>query len=323
MASGTTKTAKQGRNRALSVRTWLGAGALTIGVGAAMAAASGVAQADTGAHHATGSSTSASKHEAGPKHATAGSARSLVKVSKPAASPAAAVTSTTRAQAKAKSAASSPSAASQTVEDTQTVDTPIGPITVKISSTVPDPGESGPVSLSLNASTPIGNALFSLSGNETFVTDPAVKATFSITDGTLKVPAPVALIASGAGAVLAGGLAAYDSFNSFVSAAQSGNVGGAILAWAEAAPKFTHALLFGTDTLTLPLSTGDTGPVVELGIPIGGLFSPLRSVSVSWDEYSYVDESTGTEFVLDAADINFAGSKFGGAAPAFLQLFGL
>lgn len=56
-------------------------------------------------------------------------------------------------------------------------------------------------------------------------------------------------------------------------------------------------------------------------IPVGGFFSPARSLSVTWDEFSTVQ--SGVTITLAAGDIVFAGSKFGGAAPAFLAIFGL
>ncbi|WP_233211151.1 hypothetical protein [Mycobacterium sp. shizuoka-1] len=312
----------RGRSRTLGVRTWLGAGALALGVGAALAGAAGVAQADTGAHHAS-SSASGSTSDAGPKR-TSGVA-STKRVSAPIAkvnnTPVSAAAAVSKPSAKAKpSAAVTPSAASQ--QFSQTINTPFGPISLVADVSAPDPGQSGPVSLNVTAKTPIGGAKFSLAGNTTFTTTP-LKSTTTLTDGTLVVPPTVAFAASAAGAVLGAGLTAYDSLNAFVTAAQSGNIPGAFIAWAAAAPKFTNALLFGTRTLDLPLQSGGAGPAIVAHIPIGGVLSPLRSVSVSWDDYSYVDGSTGATIELVGGDIDFAGSKFGGAAPAFLKIFGL
>jgi hypothetical protein len=318
MSAATIAIETRGRHRALGLKTWLGAGALTVGVGAALAAGAGAAQADTGGHASSGSNSS-SNHDAGPKRTgTATSARTVAKVTTTPVSAAATASSSPKAQSKAKANAT----AAQTAGTTQTINTPFGPISVTISATLPDAGSSGPVSMDVNASTPVGGIKLALAGTSTFTASP-LKQEIAISTGTLQVPRAMAFLASGLSSAVAGGLAAYDSYTTFMSAVQSGNVGGAILAWAEAAPKFTTALLFGSNTLTLPLSSGGSGPSIEVHIPVGGLFSPLRSVSVSWDDYSYVDGTTGAEIELDAADITFAGTKFGGAAATFLQLLHL
>jgi hypothetical protein len=219
------------------------------------------------------------------------------------------------------SAKSKPAVAAAIPPINQTINTPFGPISFVANVTAPDPGQSGPVAVDVTAKTPLGGAKFTLDGNQTFTTTPSPKSTTTLTGGTLVVPPTVAFAVSAAGAVLGAGLTAYDSLNTFFAAAHSGNIGGAILAWAEAAPKFTNALLFGTQTLDLPLQSGVSGPAIVAHIPVGGLFSPARSVSVSWDDYSA--EQSGVEVALVGGSINFAGSKFGGAAPAFLKIFGL
>ncbi len=324
MASRTAQLAKRAPNRTLGVRTWLGAGALTLGVGAALAGAAGVAQADTGDHQASSSasSSSSSSHEAGPKRSAgvASSKRvsaSAVKVNKSPVS-AAAVSSPS---ASARSAASKTAIAAAIPAINQSIDTPFGPISLVANVTAPDLGTSGSIGVDVTADTPLGGAAFSLVGDQTFTTTPSPKSTTTLTGGTLVVPPTVAFTASVAGAFISAGLTAYDSLNTFFTAASSGNVGGAIFAWAEAAPKFTNALLFGTRTLDLPIQTGVSGPTIVAHIPVGGLFSPARPVSVSWDDYSA--EQSGVQVALVGGSIEFAGSTFGGAAPAFFKIFGL
>lgn len=347
---------QHGRRRLLGVRTWLGAGALTVGVGAALAGAAGVAHADTGDHPSAGSASS-SAHTAGPsagskrsagktttasvKAANTASVQAAAAVTNAAAggTPAAArvrvsplpildgVASSARRPAAAatpvvKPAAASP-AASQNQQTSQTIDTPFGPITLSINATVPDPGTSGVVALSVQAATPIGKASISLSGNQTFTSTPAILNEVALTAGTLHLPAPAAFLVSAAGSAVIGGLSAYNSATAFFTALQGGNVGGALQAFLAAGPKLANAVLFGQQTLTLPLAVGQTGQAAQLSIPFGGLFAPLRSVSVTFPGYSYVDQVTGVEFKVDPVDIAFAGTKFGGVAPAFLQLFGL
>lgn len=312
MATGTTKTATRGRNRTLGVKTWLGAGALTVGVGAALAAGSAVAQADTGGHQASSSasSSSSSKPDAGPTRSTG--VASAKRVSAPV----------------AKVANSKPAAAGKTATANvtippinQTIDTPFGPISFVANVTAPTPPDSGAVTIDVTAKTPLGGAKFALNGTSTFSATPTPTSTTALTDGTLEVPPAVAFAASAAGAFVGAGISAADSLQAFVSAAQSGNVVGAFVAWASAAPRFTNALLFGTSTLDLLLPTGGTGPAITAHIPVGGFFSAPRSLSVSWDEYSTTQ--SGVTVTLAAGDIIFAGSKFGGAAPAFLKIFGL
>lgn len=318
MATASTKTVNRGRNRTLGVKTWLGAGALTLGVGAALAGATAVASADTGGHSASGSASSSSstKSDAGPKRSVAASARTVAKVTT---APASAAVS--KPAASVKPAGKTASANASLPPINQTINTPFGPISFVANVTVPDPGQSGAVTVDVTAKTPVGGAKFSLGGTQTFVAGPPTTSTTALTDGTLQLPPAVAFAASAAGAFVGAGLSAADSLKTFVEAAQSGNIAGAFVAWAAAAPKFTNALLFGTSTLDLPIPTGGTGPAIVAHIPLGGFFSPARSLSVTWDEFSTVQ--SGVTIKLAAGDIVFAGSKFGGAAPAFLAIFGL
>jgi hypothetical protein len=225
------------------------------------------------------------------------------------------------AAAVSKPAASKTATAAAMPPINQTIDTPFGPISFVANFDAPDPGQTGPVTVDVTATTPLGGAKFSLAGNQAFTLTPSPTSTTTLTSGTLVVPPTVAFAVSAAGAMLGAGLTASDSLSTFFAAANSGNIGGAILAWAEAAPKFANALLFGTQTLDLPLQSGVSGPAIVAHIPVGGIFSPARSVSVSWDDYS--TEQSGVEVVLVGGSINFAGSKFGGAVPAFLKIFGL
>lgn len=329
--AGKNSSIASGRTRTLGVRTWLGAGALALGVGAALAGAAGVAQADTGRHQPS-NSASDSKPDAGPARtsAVASSKRSSASAAEVTTSPVRARTvkvSTTPLSASAVSKRSVTPSGALTAnavggQFNQTFDTPFGPISLSADLSAPDLGQSGPLSLNATATTPIGGATFSLAGNTTFTTTP-LKSTNTLTGGTLAVPSTVAFAASLAGAAINAGLTASESLQSFVTAVTSGNIVGAFVAWAEAAPKFTNALLFGAQTLDLPLPLGTSGPAFVAHIPVGGLFSPLRPVSLSWDDYSVVDQTSGAEIALVGGSIDFAGSQLGGAAPAFLKIFGI
>src|SRR5262245_45520167 len=119
MTIETAKTAQRGGSRALGMKTWLGAGALTLGVGAALAGATAVAPADTGGHAASSSaaSSSSTKSDAGPRRGTAASARKVAKVS----------TAPASAVASSKPSAKAPKAAADPAIPPINIDTPFGP----------------------------------------------------------------------------------------------------------------------------------------------------------------------------------------------------
>jgi hypothetical protein len=300
------------------VKVWLGAGALAVGVGAAVAGASGVASADTGDHHAPGSA-SATKHEAassaGPKRSATNAAPASSKHAKAQAVKVKADTADKPGplQKAAASPLAAVSTAAQTNENTQTVDTPFGPITLATTAVAPDPGTSGPLSLDVHASTPIGDVEFSVAGSQTFTTSPLVNEV-AFTSGTFVAPPPVALLAGAAGSVIAGGLAAYGSVTSFATALQNGDLVGALFSYSTIGVQFIGGFLFGDQTLTLPFEIPETGQTVELHVPVSGIFGPVRSISATVPGYSYVDETTGLTVKLDATDFEFVGTKIGGSA---------
>jgi hypothetical protein len=317
MAIATAKTAKHGRNRTLGVKTWLGAGALTLGVGAALAGAAGVAQADTGDHQGA-SSTSTSKHDAGPQR-SAGMASSK-RVTAPSVKAVSSTSSVRPAAASVKPAAAASPVASQTSQTTQTVPTPFGPITVVAGVTAPDPGTSGDVSLSLNFTTPVGSGQFSLSGAQDF--SPAMSTTeIKFTGGTLVAPASVAFLVSSAGPAIVGGNALNTIGNTFVTDLQHRNIIGAISTALTALPTLVGAVLVGQN-VTVPINVG-IGDPAQLNIPVGGIFAPLRPVTVTWSGASYVDPVTGDTTTFDPINITFTGTKFGGSLAGFGQLIGL
>ncbi len=315
MATETSSTRAGGANRTLGLKTWLGAGALTLGVGAALAGAAGVAQADTGSHQSA-TSASASKSDPGPKRPSG------VASTKRVSAPTAKVTKSpvsTAANAK-------PKAAAEPAEPqfSQTINTPFGPIKLEGSVTAPPAGQSGAIGVNVVAKTPLGGGRFTLGGTQTFEATPTPTSTTAITTGKLVVPPVLAFAASTAGAFIGAGITAADSLQTFLTAVNNRNIAGAFLAWAEAAPRFTNALLFGTRTIDLPLQQGGTGPDITVHIPVGGFFSPARSVTAEWDAYTTTE--SGVTVTLAAppdGKLVFAGTKFGGAAPAFFKIFGL
>lgn len=328
MTVDTTKPAKTGK-RALGIKTWLGAGALTLGVGAALAGATAVAQADAGDHHSTSSNSTS---DSGPKR-TAGVAsgkRASVQATKsttssPVTSPAAATAPKRSALAGVK-----PAVASQTITSPpQSIPTPFGPISVSVTTTIPDIGVTGDLGVAVDASTPIGNAQFSLSGSASSTANvpPALPtAQFTLNHGTLVVPAPVAFLVSGAGSALVAGFSVYDSVNSFASSLQSGNVLGAVQAFIEGGPRLTNALLFGQRTFSLPVPLGaGTADPALLNITFGGLFAPLQPVTLTWAGETGVQNIGGVDVnaTFNPINVAFDGTRFGGVAASFGQLIGL
>jgi hypothetical protein len=79
---------------------------------------------------------------------------------------------------------------------------------------------------------------------------------------------------------------------------------------------FANAVLFGQETITIPLGSGTSVGAVD--IPIGGVFAPLRPISVTVPPYSYNDPSTNTTLTLLGSEFSVEGTQFGGIVPTFL-----
>jgi hypothetical protein len=320
------------RRRLLAVSTWLGAGAVTIGVGAALAGASGVAQADTVDHHVAGS-TSTGKTEASSSAGPKATKRAHVSDTAQAASPKrtlATARPTTLRAAAAKTSASPVAkaaavAAASSSTTTQTISTPFGPIKITSTSTAPAPGTSGPVGLSLLATTPVGNAKFSLTGSSTFVAGLPSVTTVKFTDGTFVVPGAISFLLDAAGPVVTGGTSLVNSGKAFMSAVNSGNPIGAAVALFSAGLNFENAILFGHTTITVPLGSvgSSSGSTINVHIPFGGLFSSLQPLTVTVPGYTYTDPSGLFVSAVDASHISFDGTRLGGIFPGFLKSIGI
>jgi hypothetical protein len=309
---------KYGERRVPAVRTWLGAGVLAAGMGVAVVGAAGLAQADTGGQAASGSasSSSSSKPATGPKRSTG------VASTKRLAAP------ITKASSKPASASSNPAASilpptTITREGGASVNTPVGPIAVSVKATLPLPFTEGPLALNLKANTPIGNVAGSLAGSQTVTPGLPPINTLTFDQGTLVLPVQAAFLVSAMGPAVTAGASLSHSASTFAAAAQRGDVGGALLAVLTAAPDLANAVMFGRGTFTLPLVSSINGDAqsVQLHIPVGGWFAPLSPASVSWTDYTYVDQS-GLTYKVNGGEIEFTGTKFGGAVPAFFKLFG-
>jgi hypothetical protein len=321
------------RRRVLAVSTWLGAGAITIGVGAALAGASGVAQADTGDHHVAGS-TSTGKAEArttaGPKVAARSHPSKITEV---ASTKRALTTALPLRAAVAKKPSAGPAlvnvgglSTATTNSNTQTISTPFGPIKITSTTTAPDAGTSGPVRISLVATTPVGKANFSLNGSSTFVLGPPATDTVKFTDGKFVVPGPVSFLLDAAGPVVIAANSLLHTGNAFTTALSNGNPIGAAVALLSAGVNLGNAVLFGHTTISLPLGspTGDPSePSIQVHIPFGGLFAPLRPLSVTVPGYTYSDSGGLFTGVVEASNFSFQGTQLGGIFPGFLRSFGI
>ncbi|WP_319437184.1 hypothetical protein [Mycobacterium sp. RTGN5] len=313
-----------------AVRTWLGAGVLAAGMGVAVVGAAGVAQADTGGHSATGSA--ANKTDAGPSVGTKRAAAASGKTTGASATAAArlsraAVKPAPISSATAKPAAASPAAILPPLTITRSggasVNTPIGPISVSVGATLPVPFTDGPLAISLKATTPFGNGQGSLTGSQSVTPGLPPINTLTLNQGTLVLPKQTAFLVSAMGPAVVGGNSLSLSARTFAAAAQRGDVIGALTAVLSAAPNFANAVMFGRGTYTLPLisSINDDAQSVELHVPVGGWFAPLAPASVSFTDFTYVDES-GLTYKVNGGEIEFTGTKFGGAVPAFFAMFG-
>ncbi|WP_445167140.1 hypothetical protein ACTXG7_25500 [Mycolicibacterium sp. Dal123E01] len=304
-------------------RIWLGAGVLAVGLGAAATAGSAVAQADTG-NHSAGSSASASKSDA---KASAGSKRAQAVA---ATTPQAASQSGSPTAARSSVASAKPAVANAilppltiTRSGGASVNTPVGPITVKVGATLPVPFTEGPLDIALKATTPFGNGGGSVSGTQTVTPGLPPINTLTLNKGTLVLPKQTAFLVSAMGPAVVGGNSLSLSARTFAAAAQRGDVIGALTAALSAAPNFANAVMFGRGTYTLPLvsAINSDAQSVELHIPVGGWFAPLAPASLSFTDFTYVDQS-GLTYKVNAGEIEFTGTEFGGAVQAFAKMFG-
>ncbi len=126
--------------------------------------------------------------------------------------------------------------------------------------------------------------------------------------------------------MITGGYSLFNSYNAFTSAMTGGNVLGAATAFFSAPFNWTNAVLFGHQTITLPLGQiGGTGPDVSLGIPFGGLFASSAPITMSVPAFSITDASAVPSVTQAWSGSNFAfgGSQFGGLGTEVLKAFGL
>jgi hypothetical protein len=202
---------------------------------------------------------------------------------------------------------------------TQTFNTPFGPVTLTGSATAPPLGTSGAVAVSVSANTPIGNAAFSLSGSVSY--SPGLNQV-TVSNGVAVLPSSIAFLADAFSPSIAGALSLVNSAATFFTALQHGNIAQAAQTFFSAPFTFTNAMLFGHETITLPLSL-QPGTTVVLSIPFGGTFASLITPTLTIPSYSYVDESNQITYQVNGTSISLTGTQFSGIVPAFLKVIGL
>nr|WP_082978310.1 PE family protein [Mycobacterium gordonae] len=214
----------------------------------------------------------------------------------------------------------------EAVSQTSSISTPFGPISITQTFDVPSSG-NGPLSAAISAVTPLGPVSFAVNGAVSTVGSPtSVVSTLGLTGGTISVPTPLRLAIGAAGPMITGGYSLFNSYNAFTSAMTGGNVLGAATAFFSAPFNWTNAVLFGHQTITLPLGQiGGTGPDVSLGIPFGGLFASSAPITMSVPAFSITDASAVPSVTQAWSGSNFAfgGSQFGGLGTEVLKAFGL
>ncbi|MGA7054967.1 MAG: PE family protein [Mycobacterium sp.] len=201
----------------------------------------------------------------------------------------------------------------------QTVNTRIGSISISttVTGSLLSPGTDGLFAQTATLSTPLGNALVSVNGT---ASGSGTAYQLQVTGGNLILPRAVPLLAGLVGPYVTGTASLANSANAFLTAVHGGNVLGAARAFFSAPFKFTDAVLFGHQTITVPFG-GNPNPSVDLNIPFGGIFASTEPLSATWPQYS-VNESGFTE-TLVGGQLSFTGTEFGGIVPAFLNAIGV
>jgi hypothetical protein len=154
----------------------------------------------------------------------------------------------------------------------------------------------------LNLDTPLGAVQLSLSG-----TLDATSQQLVLSGGSLSLPPPVALAIDALGAPYNALTTLGSSNAAFTQAVQSGNLLGAVNAFAHAPHDVVHSFLYGDTSIsqTIPAPPGSGYDLITVHLPARGLLAPLEAMSV------IVSPTVGapTSFEL-------SGTEFGGLLAA-------
>ncbi|CAM3157735.1 PE family protein [Mycobacterium intermedium] len=206
-------------------------------------------------------------------------------------------------------------AETQTVLPPLSFPTPFGEFALNYSEVYPD-GLNGPLSSSLRVTTPLGSLVWETNGimSET-------GKVITTTGGTLITPPAVPFLAALAGPYITGGASLSNSTNAFFNAVQTGNPLGAAVAWLGAPFNFTGAVLFGHETISIPLGEELGAYPRTFHIPFGGLFAPAQPIRVTSPDYTIDNPiwQPGVQATSLAHDIAYSGTQFGGFFPVLLN----
>jgi hypothetical protein len=208
-------------------------------------------------------------------------------------------------------------AAIPTSAATEIINTPFGAISFTFGGDVPATGMNGPFSAFANATTPLGGAQIRLNGN---VLNGGT--TYQATGGSLRWPGLVSFAGAGVGPYVTGGASLLNSAQTFSTDLAHGNFLGAAGALVTSPANFTNAVLFGHQTLTIPVDTSSLGgPTVDLRVPFGGAFASAEPITASWPTFNYT--SGDTTYTVDGANLAFGGTQVTGFFPFLLNAIGL
>ncbi len=197
-----------------------------------------------------------------------------------------------------------------------TLDTPVGPVGVLSAGATAYIPTNGSVLLAAHGSVPLlGNLDLAVRGMSSSDMNGAV---IQFTGATLIAPSAVSLLVAEAGPLITGGTAIVNNTIAVATALGQGNLAGAASLYFSSPFTFADAVLFGQETITIPLGSGPN--VGGLDIPVGGIFAPLRPISVVVPPYTYTDPSSGTTFTIEGSEFAVQGTEYGGIVPTFLNL---
>lgn len=196
-----------------------------------------------------------------------------------------------------------------------TITTPAGPVGLFSAGATANIPTSGPVLLAAHGTAPgLGHLDFALRGNT--VTGSG-GSTLTFTGATLSLPPALSLLAAQLGPVVIGGGAIVNNTTEVIAALSHGNLAGAASLYFSSPVSFANAVLFGQETITIPLGSGTGAGGVE--IPVGGVFAPLRPISVTVPTSTYTDTTTNTTLTVEGSKFTVHGTEFGGVVPTFLN----
>lgn len=196
----------------------------------------------------------------------------------------------------------------------ETINTPFGQISFTFGGTPPSgPDMTGPFSGWLNATTPLGGAQLTLSGAG------LGNNTFQVTGGSLNWPLLTSLLSTTTatgGPAVSGGGALLSSLQTAFSAAAHGDLLGAATAIASTPGNVLNGMLFGSQSVTIPLDTSPLGgPTVSINVPYPGLFASPQPITVSWPTFTNTPTGGPTYTVLGATNLPLQGTEVPGLVP--------